>query len=582
LITAELLKAPQPLRHYVRVLGVGGARCGTTYLHQMITSFPEACSAGIKEHHFYDSIFASKDRPGTGWSQEQISDVTHAQCTGALREQICRLRASLLAEPANYWQQYQAYVDAFPQRYSHLVDITPAYSLLTEEQLVTMFAAHPRTKIVMLLRDPVDRFWSGAKKQAREHGVAPESVVEQEIARLRNRSGHTPIQIRKSELGTLAANVKAAAERAGDSVGLYFGFHEQIFGPEGPSHLRRIFDFLGLHGECSGDTSERINTTDETPVPEAVRHLVMPAFQQQYDQCFELFGESFIRELWPVRQRVQERTSAPAPQLIHRPRARAIPELPPTTAQRPAAAARLRSAPSEVDYARLIRFKNRYAGGECVLLCNGPSLRSVDFAKIRSHFLVGLNKIYLGTELIGRVPDCVVCVNQKVLQQSAAQLAAMRTLKFLGSRAGSVIPADPLTYYFNSTGPKPARFSTDIVDYVHEGWTVTHAALQVLYYMGFRKVVIVGMDHNFPDAKGSPNEGQLMAQADTNHFTPDYFGFGQQWDLPDLANSEISYSAAREAYEADGRIIIDATEQGHCRIFERMRLVDALAYPIPR
>jgi hypothetical protein len=72
-----------------------------------------------------------------------------------------------------------------------------------------------------------------------------------------------------------------------------------------------------------------------------------------------------------------------------------------------------------------------------------------------------------------------------------------------------------------------------------------------------------------------------MEVADRNHFSPNYFGFGQKWDLPDLENSEISYRAARAAYEADNRLIIDATEAGHCRIFDRMTLADALALPVP-
>jgi hypothetical protein len=90
------------------------------------------------------------------------------------------------------------------------------------------------------------------------------------------------------------------------------------------------------------------------------------------------------------------------------------------------------------------------------------------------------------------------------------------------------------------------------------------------------------MDHNFPDSAGKPNEAQRMEGADLNHFSPDYFGFGQNWDLPDLANSEKSYLAARAAYEEDGRLIIDATTSGHCRIFERMTLEEALRIPIPQ
>ena len=48
----------------------------------------------------------------------------------------------------------------------------------------------------------------------------------------------------------------------------------------------------------------------------------------------------------------------------------------------------------------------------------------------------------------------------------------------------------------------------------------------------------------------------------------EYFA-GAQWDNPDLARSEESYRIAREAFEEDGRRIIDATVNGACEVFEK-------------
>ncbi|MEX0740644.1 MAG: glycosyltransferase [Pseudohongiella sp.] len=231
-------------------------------------------------------------------------------------------------------------------------------------------------------------------------------------------------------------------------------------------------------------------------------------------------------------------------------------------------------------FQRLLRFKNRYLNQECVLLCNGPSLKSVDFTLIQNRFIIGLNKIYLGKDLVGRLPDLVVAVNKKVIEQSVEQFESMPTLKFLGSRAGLAIPIDPLTFYFKSADSSAPRFSRNIIKEVHEGWTVTHAALQVAHYLGFSKVIIVGMDHNFPGAYGKPNESQVMPAEDTNHFVPNYFGYGQSWDLPDLENSEISYASARSEYEKDGRLIIDATKDGCCNIFVKMSLAEALDFKV--
>src|SRR3546814_12759768 len=92
---------------------------------------------------------------------------------------------------------------------------------------------------------------------------------------------------------------------------------------------------------------------------------------------------------------------------------------------------------------------------------------------------------------------------------------------------------------------------------VHEGWTVTYAALQVAYYLGFKEVILIGMDHRY-EYTGDPNQTQVLDGPDLTHFSSDYFGHGQHWDNPDLAHSEESYRIARAESERDGRRIIDA------------------------
>lgn len=227
------------------------------------------------------------------------------------------------------------------------------------------------------------------------------------------------------------------------------------------------------------------------------------------------------------------------------------------------------------DHTRLRRFRHRHRDQDALLLCNGPSLRQVEFARIdRSRFRVfGLNKIFLGFDILGWEPDYLVAVNEKVLRQSLPVLKTLRMPKFVSDRlTPEELPEDPLTYRMRTSHlPHGAeRFSTDIVQYVREGWTVTHAALQVIHYMGFSRVYIVGMDHRFTQhVPGRENTEAVVDGEDADHFHPLYFGGGQAWDLPDLRNSELSYRAARRIFEAGGRSIIDCTIGGACEVFEK-------------
>lgn len=167
-------------------------------------------------------------------------------------------------------------------------------------------------------------------------------------------------------------------------------------------------------------------------------------------------------------------------------------------------------------------------------------------------------------------PKYHVTVNPTVVEQSQEQLKQLTSVKFIGDRGLTEnvnLEEDPLTYFLNTKQPKH-RFCKDLNDGCREGGTVTYAALQIAYHMGFKKVIIIGMDHNF-SYEGEPNEARVMEGADNNHFIDNYFGYGQKWDNPDLAKSEESYRIARQVFEDDGREIIDATLDGKCTIFEK-------------
>ena len=215
---------------------------------------------------------------------------------------------------------------------------------------------------------------------------------------------------------------------------------------------------------------------------------------------------------------------------------------------------------------RLSLFHDCHRGERCVLVCNGPSLNRMDLDFLRGEIVFGLNKIHLGLEKFGFYPRYLVAVNDKVIQQSAEIYRRMTAIKFLSDSCAGLVPEDAFTYHIRTEG-LPERFYRDITQGVRGGHTVTHAAFQIIRYMGFREVVVIGMDHNFT-ASGKPNEELHMQGADPNHFSPDYFR-GQKWDAPNLAESEVSYRLARQIFEEEGRRIVDATLGGACDVFEK-------------
>lgn len=184
-----------------------------------------------------------------------------------------------------------------------------------------------------------------------------------------------------------------------------------------------------------------------------------------------------------------------------------------------------------------------------------------------------MNKIFLGFKRFRFYPRYYVAINRRVIEQSTAEIASLNCVRFLGNLgADTPFGESALTYPIHSRPEQ--KFHKNLCEGFFEGYTVTFAALQIAFYMGFRMIAIVGMDHSY-SYEGRPNEPRKLEGADPNHFDPRYFS-DQTWDNPDLANSERYYAMARDAFEADGHQIIDCTVGGACTVFEKGRLEEVL------
>ena len=212
--------------------------------------------------------------------------------------------------------------------------------------------------------------------------------------------------------------------------------------------------------------------------------------------------------------------------------------------------------------------RNRHVGERVILVCNGPSLSKMNLGFLKNEITIGLNKVYLGFNNFRFYPKYYVAVNKKVLQQSESEIKNLTCIKFLSNHCTELFEDNALTHIVNTHNPQ-SYFCTDVTQGLHEGWTVTFSALQIAFYLGFKEVVIIGMDHRY-EFSGQPNEELIISGSDPNHFCDSYFGFGQAWDAPDLEHSEKSYRVAKDMYEKHDKKIIDATLDGACEVFTKV------------
>jgi hypothetical protein len=99
-------------------LGIGAQKCGTTWLFETLSSHPQIAFPGGKEVHYWD-------------------------------------------KPAGRSEQW--YFGLFGNNEQRNGDITPAYGFLTPTVIARIYSLAPQLRLIYLIRDPMERAWSGAR-----------------------------------------------------------------------------------------------------------------------------------------------------------------------------------------------------------------------------------------------------------------------------------------------------------------------------------------------------------------------------------------------------------------------------------
>ena len=219
--------------------------------------------------------------------------------------------------------------------------------------------------------------------------------------------------------------------------------------------------------------------------------------------------------------------------------------------------------------------QGEYAGCRAIIMGNGPSLRRTNWDLVRREYTFGLNRISLLFEEMGFVPSFCVCVKDLVIEQFHQELDEIDAIKVFDwkSSNGRITPDDQTVLLPRISSPS---FHEDISGGWNHGFTVTFAALQLAFYLGFEEVILIGVDHHY-SRSGRPRLEEVVEGQDPDHFSPDYFPEGVKWAIPDLAGSETTYRLAQGAYGRAGRSIVDATDGGRLEVFPKATLEQALA-----
>lgn len=218
---------------------------------------------------------------------------------------------------------------------------------------------------------------------------------------------------------------------------------------------------------------------------------------------------------------------------------------------------------------RIAAYRWRHAGRRCFIIGNGPSLNRTDLGFLKNEITFGANRIYLMRERNGFLPTYYVVANPHVIRQFTDDIRRLPMPKFLTFLGSEFIGLDSETMFFDRPMDGTLGFSLDVPRGVWTGSTVTYCMMQIAYYMGFKQVILIGVDHNF-QTHGKPHKLIVSKNDDPDHFDPRYFGKGIEWQLPDLEGSELAYRLAKMVFEGTEREIVDATIGGKLEVFGKV------------
>jgi len=173
------------------VIGIGSQRAGSTLLHKILDECSEIFMHPLKELHYYDTLYGVRQQSILKeFSKRQldreldkiISSVSHHFIDKRYR---CYLRANKILlnkeiADVDYFDLYRPFL----AEANILGEITPEYMLLPDSAVARMRTdLGASTKIILIGRDPVDRFLSSFKLlKSYGGGVHDSSALEREVS----------------------------------------------------------------------------------------------------------------------------------------------------------------------------------------------------------------------------------------------------------------------------------------------------------------------------------------------------------------------------------------------------------------
>jgi hypothetical protein len=230
--------------------------------------------------------------------------------------------------------------------------------------------------------------------------------------------------------------------------------------------------------------------------------------------------------------------------------------------------------------ARWEGIKNSFAGQRAFLIGNGPSLNATPLHLLRDEHTICFNRISLMFERWAWRPTFYATVDDRVGPDIADEINGVIVPEtkyaffpdihpYNVDFREFVEPQDNVYWLYADL----LEFSADL-PYCGINKTVSNVGLQVLAFLGFTDIYLVGVDNDYQDhgtaEKLNSRDWTSTDDDDPNHFDPRYFGKERQYHRPLIEETTLKFQEARAFFEPRGVNIYNAGVGGKLEVFPRV------------
>jgi hypothetical protein len=224
---------------------------------------------------------------------------------------------------------------------------------------------------------------------------------------------------------------------------------------------------------------------------------------------------------------------------------------------------------------KISEFKDKFEGDRCFVIGNGPSLAIDDLNRLKKETTFASNRIFDVFDKTDWRPTFYLSTDLDVIFENAEKISDLELgYKFVnllaffkGMRAknGVIFVFGFGRYLIRKHKFIKKSHSGDVSKYVSISHTITAVAIEMAVYMGFKEIILLGVDHSYGrviDKNGILREDESAS---------DYRVTGEHSFKPAFLvdSTESCYKYFRDFSEKNGIKIRNATRGGKLDIFER-------------